>query len=207
MMITSNWPIGEILWRAFDQFDTVYVVPHREGILAQGATGTYDHPSGKFQLEIRQHAVFGRVIVQPGRVFDNADDLVVMPDGRIVPRQPVTLDLSDGRVYRESSDPRVYVIYGGAKIHIPDPATLFRLFGGWGVVQVVPDGTLAVVPTVPRNNTVLKEWDDAYIWTIDNGQKRHITAPHLIPNFGGWEAVKVVPDGAMNAFPTGAPIF
>jgi hypothetical protein len=38
----------------------------------------------------------------------------------------------DGSVLREVSDANVYVIYGGAKFWIPDPATLFRLFPtGW----------------------------------------------------------------------------
>jgi hypothetical protein len=55
----------------------------------------------------------------------------------------------DGTVLREMSDNPVYVISGGQKRWIPDEATLLR-FGGWSVVRVVPDGSLANIPDGPQ---------------------------------------------------------
>lgn len=113
----------------------------------------------------------------------------------------------DGSVLREISDPSVYVIYGGAKFSIADPATLFRLFPtGWAVVQVVPDGTLAALGAVPADGTVMREENSAYVWLIEAGTKRHITTPDVLRRYGGWSVVRTVPTFGLDKLPAGQPI-
>jgi hypothetical protein len=116
------------------------------------------------------------------------------------------LNLADSSVLREISNPKVYVIFGGAKFWIPDPDVLQRLYGGWGSVVVVSDNALNDVPTTPRNNTILREENDAFVWLFENGKRRHITTPLVLNRFGGWGAVHVVPDKAISEFPIGEPI-
>lgn len=116
------------------------------------------------------------------------------------------VNLNDGSVLREQSSAPVYVIFGGAKFHIPDPTVLAQLYGGWGSVVVVPDHSLDAVPTTPRDGTVLREADHAEVWLIEAGQKQHITSTDVLNRYGGWAVVHVVPDGATANFPTGNPI-
>jgi hypothetical protein len=112
----------------------------------------------------------------------------------------------DGSVVRESSRPEVYVIFGHAKFRVPDPDTLFRLYGGWSAVQVIPDGSLSEVDDVPDDGTLLREEHDAPVWRIEGGQKRHVTSPTVLARFGGWSNVRIVPDSALASLPLGAPI-
>lgn len=113
----------------------------------------------------------------------------------------------DGSVLREANDAAVYVIYGGAKFRIPDPATLFRLFPtGWSVVQTVVDGSLSSLTTVPNDGSILREEHSVYVWLIEAGTKRHITTPAILRRYGGWPMVHVVPDYGLDRLPVGQPV-
>jgi hypothetical protein len=115
---------------------------------------------------------------------------------------------ADGAVVREASRPEVYVIFGRAKFWIPDPDTLQRLYGGWGAVQSVPDGTLAFagVTDVPVDGTLLREEHDPVVWQMSAGQKRWVINPDVLAHHGGWGQMRVVPDGATGRFPQGDPL-
>lgn len=108
----------------------------------------------------------------------------------------------DGSVVRETSAAPVFVLFGGAKFWIPNPTVLER-YGGWGAVKVVPDGALAALPKVPRDGTVLREMSAAPVYVMVGGQKRWIPNPTILQKYGGWAAVRVVPDGALAGFPQG----
>jgi len=114
----------------------------------------------------------------------------------------------DGAVAREVSAPEVYVIFGGAKFRIPDPATLARLYGGWAAVRVVPDGTLATtgVGEIPADETLLREEHDAVVWRMDHGRKRWVISPTVLAKYGGWNQVRIVPDQAVLRIPQGEPL-
>jgi hypothetical protein len=113
----------------------------------------------------------------------------------------------DLSIVRETSRPEVYVIVGGAKFWIPDPPTLFRLYGGWAAVRVVPDGTLKNVSSHPKEGTILREEHAPYVWRIEGAQKRHITTPTVLFRYGGWDNVRVVPDHSLAMIPIGPPIY
>lgn len=108
----------------------------------------------------------------------------------------------DGAVVRESSAAPVYVIFGGAKFWIPSP-TVLNSYGGWGVVRVVPDGALAPVPAVPRDGTVVREMSSAPVYVMRGGQKCWIPDPTVLQRYGGWGAVRVVPDRGLVSIPQG----
>ncbi|MFN8454069.1 MAG: hypothetical protein U0401_05230 [Anaerolineae bacterium] len=92
----------------------------------------------------------------------------------------------DLSLLKETSRPEVYVIMGGAPFHIPDPATLNRLYPpGWPAVKVVPDGTIATLPVLPEEGTILKEEHMPEVWRIEGAQKRHITSPIVLGRYGG----------------------
>jgi hypothetical protein len=112
----------------------------------------------------------------------------------------------DGSVVREISRPDVYVIFGNAKFAIPDPPTLSRLYGGWGAVQVVPDGNLAGTDTVADDGTLLREENSPYVWVMEAGAKRHVTSPAVLARYGGWGLVRAVPDHALALLPLGTPV-
>jgi hypothetical protein len=113
----------------------------------------------------------------------------------------------DGSVLREASGSNVYVVYGGAKFWIPDPATLFRLFPtGWSVVQMVPDGALSGLGAAPSDGSILREEHSAYVYLIEAGTKRHISTPAALRRYGGWPMVHVVPDFGLDKLPIGQPI-
>ncbi len=121
------------------------------------------------------------------------------------PNDPVD-PFPDLSVVRETSRPEVYVIVGGAKFWIPDPQTLFRRYGGWAAVRVVPDGQLRNLSSLPREGTILREENSAPVWRIEGSQKRHIATPAVLARYGGWSYVRVVPDGSLAMIPAGQPI-
>jgi len=62
----------------------------------------------------------------------------------------VSAQISEGKLYRESSKPEVYVIHDGKRIWIPTPDALFGMGYDWSQVKVVPDGSLNNFPIVTR---------------------------------------------------------
>jgi endonuclease/exonuclease/phosphatase family metal-dependent hydrolase len=111
--------------------------------------------------------------------------------------------LEDGALLREVSNPDVYVVYGGARFLVPDSATLDRIYGGMTSVLVVADGIVARVPRSPCDGTVIKEENPAEVWAIEDQKKRHIVSPRVLIRYGGWDAVRVVPDGSLATFSRG----
>jgi len=112
---------------------------------------------------------------------------------------------TDGTLAKESSRPEVYVFFGGARFWLPSPEWVSR-YGGWDLVQQYPDGALVSVPTIPKDRTLLREWSAAEVWVMEGGQKRWVTAPPLLNQFGGWSMVRIVPDGALATVPRGADV-
>jgi hypothetical protein len=106
---------------------------------------------------------------------------------------------------KESSRPEVYVLFGGARFWLPSPEWVSR-YGGWGQVHTYPDGALMTIPTIPKDGTLLREWSSPEVWVITAGQKRWVTAPPLLNQFGGWSMVRIVPDGALASITRGPDV-
>jgi hypothetical protein len=102
------------------------------------------------------------------RLFD-ASNVRQLWDGALgdIPAIP-----RDGALLREESG-AIYVIAGGARFHVPDPATLTRLFDATKVRQLW-DGALNEIPTTPRDGTLLREESGA-VYVVAGGAKFRVT--------------------------------
>lgn len=118
--------------------------------------------------------------------------------------RPCWLDLPNGCLLAEIGEPEVYVIEGGAKFHIPNPQALKDLGYTFAMVDPAPDGFMATVPNVPRDDTLIMEhkspdihivYGSARFRVADSG----IASPSLVFNL---ELTRVLPPGALAQVPT-----
>ncbi len=104
-----------------------------------------------------------------------------------IPRVPV-----DGTLLREENG-AVWVICGGGKFHVPDLATLSRLFLNIPLHQLW-NGALNDLPTVPHDDTLLREESTSQIYVILNGNKKRLESSdvagqvHIL-----WDGVAQIP--------------
>jgi hypothetical protein len=112
----------------------------------------------------------------------------------------------DGTLLRESNRPEVYVMFGGAKFHIPDAATAARMGFNLNNVGVVRPGSIKVNDSenIPRHGTVLREETDPRVYVMRNGQKCHIASPTRMDQLCILGSdVRFVPDGGLRHIPDG----
>jgi hypothetical protein len=110
----------------------------------------------------------------------------------------------DGTLVKERSHPAVFVCQGGAKFHIPDPATFEAMGFLWADIGTVPDGALASVPDIPYDGALLRERSSDPVFVIQNGQRSHVSSPTRMSDLClYWENVRTVPDNALAAIPPG----
>jgi FAD binding domain len=77
---------------------------------------------------------------------------------------------------RDPANGAVYVVYGAAKFHVPDPPTLNRLFPGVPIHDAQP-GELEHIGVVPGDGTIFLEETTSNVYVIKGGAKT------LIPNW------------------------
>jgi hypothetical protein len=120
----------------------------------------------------------------------------------------VTTEIPDGSVIAQAPDPGVYVIWGRAKFWIPNPAVLQAYYGGWPSVRVLAPGTLEKndIGDAPVDGTILREVTAPAVWRMQAGMKCWIVSPTVLAHYGGWPAVRLVPDQAMVRFPQGPDV-
>ncbi len=104
----------------------------------------------------------------------------------------------DGTLLREQSG-AIWVVFGGARFHVPDPGTLFRLFAATPVWNLW-DGALDHIPGVPRDGTLLREESGA-IYLIAGGAKLAIPDPATVGRLFGNQPVRPLWDGALDSIP------
>lgn len=95
-----------------------------------------------------------------------------------IPTVPV-----DGTLLREESG-AIWVVYGGAKFHVPDPATLTRLFPGRPAFQLW-DGALGGIGPIPHDGTCLREeGNPEQVYLVSGGCKSE-AIPRLVVDASG----------------------
>lgn len=115
--------------------------------------------------------------------------------------------LAEGALLKEASDPRVYLIFGGAKFWIPSEHAFAALGLSWPSVRVVQDGSLAYIADIPGDGTLLKELSSDPVYVVINGLRHWITSPGDFDAHGfSWDKLRVIPDGALIAIPDGGPL-
>jgi hypothetical protein len=113
---------------------------------------------------------------------------------------------SDGELWKERSRPEVYVMYGGAKFHIPSEDEFTALGFSWGGIRVVPDGELLRIRDVPQEGTLLKERARPEVYVMRGGRRSHIPSEQRFEELGFvWGDIRVVPDGALARITVGPP--
>lgn len=87
---------------------------------------------------------------------------------------------------RNPNDSAIYVIYGAAKFHVPDPTTLERLFAGVPV-RDTQAGELEHIGKIPGDGTLLHEESTGKVFVIYGGAKFQVpswdTLTRLFPGF------------------------
>ncbi len=82
-MLLTNQFNQFIFWRTFNIGDTVYVVGHRDGWLAPGATTNVDHPQGSFQMEVKSGAPGHPFLRTAGTRYSSDDEVIVTAVGMV----------------------------------------------------------------------------------------------------------------------------
>ena len=100
-------------------------------------------------------------------------------------------------------DSTTYMVTDGARMPISGNAELLALGGNPTDIRSTLSGA-APNMTRPRDGALLRERNAAPVYLYQGGAPFHIPDPTWIDRFGGWGAVRVVPDGSLAAF-SGAP--
>ncbi|WP_336855443.1 membrane dipeptidase [Sinomonas albida] len=131
-----------------------------------------------------QRALFGTAPVH--QLWDHAMDGVP-----VVPR--------DGTLLREQ-DGTVWVVLDGARLHVPDPPTLGRLYGGEPIIQLW-DGAADSIPTAPNDGAVFRE-ERGTLWGIVGGARLPVADPAVLDGYIGGRTILLVWNDALAALPT-----
>lgn len=126
-------------------------------------------------------------------------NLTGLPDGSVVAASP-----------EEDPTGAVFVIYGGAKFWIMDPATMARLYGGYGPdsrIQVIPQSRIDTLSKVPVDGTLLTEEGSGELYRYELNALHLIASSEARSACVGSRAPGIVPRGALadNALSKGAP--
>ena len=151
-------------------------------------------------------AATARAVRQPGH-----DQLLRPRDRRLIAGAVANRQLppipADFTLLREWNRPEVYVVFGGAKFRIPDPATLATLGYDWSMVRVIPAGGTSKLLTIPIDRTLLKEEHDPRVFLVDGQQLRLVKSQAVMEaRCLPWRHVRVVPDGMLSTLPQGADL-
>ena len=115
-------------------------------------------------------------------------------------------DFPDQTTLREITDGEAYVIFGGAKFHI---ANLFVLgnYSNYRSIRKIPDGTLSRIPDIPREGTILNQFNDSgKVYLIKDGNRHRIENTRVLQFFGGWDAMCTVPENGLKQIPDAGDI-
>jgi len=108
----------------------------------------------------------------------------------------------DGCILKEESAPALYVLYSGAKFHIPSPDALAAMGRRPGDYWIVGDGMLQTVADVPWDGTLLQEAGSPTVYAVYAGAKFAIPSPDALYAMGlGFQQVHTVAPGGLSKIP------
>lgn len=107
---------------------------------------------------------------------------------------------ANGTLVKQASLPYVYVIYGGAKFLIPNPAAFTALGFSWSAIKTISDKDFHNVPRLPAYGTILREQSIPTVYRIENGHKRAVTLTEFVNNGYGRD-LHFVADGQLVQIP------
>ncbi len=117
-------------------------------------------------------------------------------------KRPCWVYRTDGCLVKGSSSNAVYLLQGGARFQIADPAAITRMGFSWSSVQAVSDVFISMLPTIPQDGTLLKEEDSPLISVVYSGARFAIPSPDEFQALG-LDPLKVrkIPLGALAQVP------
>jgi hypothetical protein len=83
---------------------------------------------------------------------------------------------------------------------------MVEFYGGWDKAQAVPAGALSALLPLPRDGTLLRERSSDPVYRMQNNQCCWMLSETALARYGGWGAVRIVPDGQLAAIPEGPQI-
>jgi len=109
--------------------------------------------------------------------------------------------VADGSLVQERGNPPVYVMAGGAKLHVPSAAEFDAMGYQWQNVTELDPGTLAATPVVPRDMTLLRERTTEAAWVMWGGDRVQLpTVSAVVALFGQLTTPIEVPAGSLEGF-------
>jgi hypothetical protein len=123
---------------------------------------------------------------------------------------------AEGDLVKGQSTPAIYLIEGGTRRWIPDPATLESRWS-WSQVQTLPDAEVDAIPMgtpipsviqpgpYPEGTLLVASAPEVYV--IMGGERRWIPDPVTFEANGySWADIQRISDPEMNAIPLGSPL-
>src|SRR3990172_8653348 len=117
----------------------------------------------------------------------------------------------DGTLLKGSGS-QVFVIRGGLKRNVPNPATFAANGLNWSAILTIPDSILDALPAgqplldVLTNGNLLKGTGPE-VYVMDGGLKRHVADPSVLDSCHyGWDAVYTIHDSLLTPIPTGGQL-
>ncbi|WP_089107897.1 hypothetical protein [Streptomyces hyaluromycini] len=107
-----------------------------------------------------------------------------------------------GQFLRWNDDPRTFMVAGGSRLPVADNPELMEL--GASPEDVRTAGSKLASLVRPRDGVLLRERNSAPVYLYVGGAPFHVPDPTWLERFGGWDAVRVVPDGTLATL-TGPP--
>ncbi|MEO7924106.1 MAG: histidine kinase [Chitinophagaceae bacterium] len=150
--------------------------------------------------------------VLPALENENTDELEITAILSQKKTDETNFDFPDQTILREISGAQAYVIFGGAKFRIDMDNTFFSgsgntvFYGNYRSIRKIPDGTLSKIPDIPREGTILNQFNDSskIVYLVKDGQRHKIQNPMVLQYFGGWDALCTVPENGLKQIPENA---
>ncbi|MFP2906095.1 SGNH/GDSL hydrolase family protein [Pyxidicoccus sp. 3LFB2] len=144
-------------------------------------------------------------IPNPDWFADNGVDPAFV---RVVPHD-VLSRISDipqsGTILRESGNPAIYVIAGGARFWVPDAASWSNYRNALGLtdaaIRQVPPGGLQHIPATPADGTVVREVGKSGVWVYQGGGRFWVPSPSAWTDY---KAATGITDASIRPIPTGS---
>jgi hypothetical protein len=128
----------------------------------------------------------------------------VVPDGAL---NYIADFPGNGTLVKEHKKDGQYVIFGGTKFLIPTQPVFNALGFLPANVHTVPFGSLAKLPALPVDGTLLREMSAAEIYVMKNNSRHRVPNQQaFIAQGHTWGTVGVVPDGDLAFIPDGGAI-
>jgi microsomal dipeptidase-like Zn-dependent dipeptidase len=181
-----SWADVRQLWdHAVDHLPLIPV----DGTLLEEVNGAVHVVYGGARFHVPDPATFNTLFngADVHRLWDHAVDQIPL-----IPADGTLLEEANGAVH---------VVYGGARFHVPDPATFDALFN-WANVHKLWDHAVDQIPLIPTDGTAIELGSGGQVWIVRHGQRFPPPPGEPVPTRMLWPgAEKQIPQGAFNVGP------